>query len=66
MWQDEDFDKHHAAVYYLRVLEVPTPRWSTLLANRRKIPLPKDLPEIEQQRGWSSPISFVPSRGDKK
>ncbi|MGB2469996.1 MAG: DUF3604 domain-containing protein, partial [Flavobacteriales bacterium] len=28
-WQDDDFDADRPAFYYARVLEIPTPRWST-------------------------------------
>jgi len=42
--------------------EVPTPRWSTLLAIENGLPLPKDVPATEQQRGWSSPIWYQSSK----
>jgi len=58
LWMDPEFDPHHFAAYYLRVLEIPTPRWSTLLAVENNLPLPKDVPTTEQQRGWSSPIWY--------
>lgn len=61
VWHDPQFDPRQAAVYYLRVLEIPTPRWSTLLAVRHGLPLPKDVPAAEQQRGWSSPIWYTPA-----
>ncbi len=31
------------AVYYLRALEIPTPRWTTYLAAKRGLPVPDDL-----------------------
>ena len=58
VWKDPEFNPNHLAAYYLRVLEIPTPRWSTLLAIKNGLPLPKDVPATEQQRGWSSPIWF--------
>jgi hypothetical protein len=60
VWHDPQFDPHAAAVYYLRVLEIPTPRWSTLLAARRGQPLPDSVPATIQERGWSSPIWYTP------
>ncbi len=44
MWQDPEFDAGAPAVYYLRVIEIPTPRWSTILSVKRGLPLP---PEVE-------------------
>jgi len=58
VWEDPEFDPHRFAAYYLRVLEVPTPRWSTLLAIQHGLPLPKGVPATEPQRGWSSPIWY--------
>ena len=60
VWKDPDFDPRRYAAYYLRVLEIPTPRWTTLLAVQTDLPLPKDVPPTIQQRGWSSPIWFTP------
>jgi hypothetical protein len=60
VWKDPEFNPKHLATYYLRVLEIPTPHWTTLLAVQNDLPLPKDVPATEQQRGWSSPIWYVP------
>ena len=60
--RDPEFSEKNSAVYYLRVLEIPTPRWSTLLAIHKGVPLPKDIPAAEQQRGRSSPIWYVPAK----
>jgi hypothetical protein len=60
IWKDPEFDPRRFAAYYIRVLEVPTPRWSTLLAIENGLPLPKDVPATEQQRGWSSSIWYTP------
>jgi hypothetical protein len=63
VWTDPEFDPHHFSAYYLRVLEIPTPRWSTLLAIEHGLPIPKGRPAAEQQRGWSSPIWYTPTDG---
>jgi uncharacterized protein DUF3604 len=63
VWRDPDFDRHRYAAYYIRVLEIPTPRWTTLLAVEAGLPLPKDVPSTIQQRGWSSPIWYTPPSG---
>ena len=41
VWHDPEFDPKKPAVYYARTLEIPTPRWSTLLAIKNKLPIPK-------------------------
>ncbi|HEY3949006.1 DUF3604 domain-containing protein [Phenylobacterium sp.] len=60
VWQDPEFDPRTAAVYYARALEIPTPRWSTILAVKEKLPLPTAVPATIQERAWSSPIWFTP------
>ena len=60
VWQDPEFDPKVPAAYYLRVLEIPTPRWSTILAVKRAQPLPADVPATIQERGWTSPIWYTP------
>ena len=63
VWQDPTFDASKPAVYYLRTLEIPTPRWSTILAVKRGLPLPPEVPATLQERGWSSPIWYTPTGG---
>jgi Protein of unknown function (DUF3604) len=61
-WRDPEFDAAKSAVYYARVLEVPTPRWPTLLAAARGLPLPQGMPATLQERAISSPIWYTPAQ----
>jgi hypothetical protein len=61
VWRDPDFDAKRPAVYYARVLEIPTPRWTTILAAHYHLPLPKNRPATIQERAWSSPVWYTPS-----
>ena len=60
VWQDPDFDPAVPAVYYLRVIEIPTARWSTFMALKFEWPHPTDQPTTIQERAWSSSIWYVP------
>ncbi len=59
-WSDPDFDPAQHAFYYLRVLEIPTPRWSTRDAVALGVEIPGGLPASIQERAWSSPIWYTP------
>jgi len=61
VWSDSEFDAGKAAVYYVRVLEIPTPRWTTLLAVKRHLPLPTKRAATIQERAWASPIWYTPT-----
>ena len=50
VWTDPDFDPSQKAFYYARVIEIPTPRWSTYDAFRFGIPLPEGAPTSTQER----------------
>ena len=60
VWTDPEFDPKTPAVYYARGIEIPTPRWSTILAVKRGLPLPTHLPATIQERAISSPIWWTP------
>jgi hypothetical protein len=60
VWTDPDFDAGQKAFYYARVLEIPTPRWSTYDAFRFGIDLPEGAPTSTQERAYTSPIWYTP------
>ncbi|MFM7272563.1 MAG: DUF3604 domain-containing protein, partial [Gammaproteobacteria bacterium] len=61
LWTDPEFDPATPAFYYVRVLEIPTPRWSTYDAHVLKVDAPD--PKVLQERAFSSPIWYSPRAG---
>jgi len=61
VWTDPDFNKGMLAFYYIRVLEIPTPRWTAYDARRYGLKdLPEDIQMLTQERAYSSPIWYTP------
>jgi hypothetical protein len=60
LWKDPQFDPALRAVYYVRVIEIPTPRWTAYDAVRYKVKMSKNVPMITQERAWTSPIWYTP------
>jgi hypothetical protein len=60
VWADPDFDANQKAFYYGRVLEIPTPRWTTYDAKRFGIDIPEGTPTSTQERAYTSPIWYAP------
>ncbi len=64
-WTDPAFDPKASATYYARVLEIPTPRWSTYWAAKLNLPPNPGVPTTVQQRAWTSPIWYTPAEQKK-
>ncbi|HRI20692.1 MAG TPA: DUF3604 domain-containing protein, partial [Panacibacter sp.] len=62
VWTDPDFDASLSAVYYVRVLEIPTPRWTAFDAMRYKVKMDPNVPMIIQERCYTSPIWYTPKK----
>jgi hypothetical protein len=60
VWKDPDFDPKLRAVYYARVIEIPTPRWTAYEAKRFSVKMPKEVPMVTQERAYTSPIWYTP------
>ncbi|MDU8944345.1 DUF3604 domain-containing protein [Ovoidimarina sediminis] len=60
VWADPDFDPARPAVYYARVIEIPTPRWTAYEAKYFGIEAPAESPMITQERAYTSPIWYTP------
>ena len=62
VWKDPDFNASLKAFYYVRVLEIPTPRWTLYDAARFGITMDPKVPMFEQQRAYTSPIWYTPAK----
>ncbi len=61
VWKDPEFDASQRAFYYVRVLEIPTPRWTAYDAKYFGITMPPEVPMKGQERAYTSPIWYTPS-----
>jgi hypothetical protein len=60
VWTDPDFDPEESAVYYARVIEILTPRWTAYDAKYFGLKLPEEIPMITTERAYTSPIWYAP------
>ena len=61
VWEDPDFNRNELAFYYLRVLEIPTPRWTAYDAKFYDVKaVLSETPMVTQERAYSSPIWYTP------
>jgi Protein of unknown function (DUF3604) len=66
VWSDPDFDPSLYAFYYARVLEIPTPRWTTIQAHQLGVAPPNVVSPTVQERAWTSPIWYTPTEDARK
>ncbi len=59
-WVDPDFDRSQRAFYYVRVIEIPKPRWTAYDAKFFKVKMPDYVPMTVQDRAYTSPIWYTP------
>ena len=62
VWEDPEFDADLPAVYYARVLEMPTPRWTAYEQVRFGVTLPPEAEMVTQERAYTSPIWYTPEK----
>jgi hypothetical protein len=60
VWNDPDFDPDVPAVYYARVIEIPTPRWTAYEAKYYGVTMAPEVPMITRERAYTSPIWYTP------
>jgi hypothetical protein len=61
-WEDPDFDSDQSAFYYVRVIEIPKPRWTAYDAKFFNIKMPDDVAMTVQDRAYTSPIWYTPGK----
>ena len=59
-WRDPHFDPTQRAFYYVRALEIPTPRWTTYDAKVFGTKIPDGAPTSIQERAYTSPVWYSP------
>lgn len=57
-WRDPAFDSSQSSFYYVRVLEIPTPRWVLFDKLRLGADLGDEVALTHQERAYTSPIWF--------
>jgi hypothetical protein len=59
-WEDKNFDPNQHAFYYVRVIQLPTARWTLYDEIREGVSYKPGVAKTLQERAWSSPIWYTP------
>ena len=59
-WMDPDFDAKQLAFYYVRVIQIPSPRWTAYDCKRYGITMPDYVPMTVTDRAYTSPVWYTP------
>jgi hypothetical protein len=59
VWADPDFDPSQHAFYYMRVLQLPTARWTFFDTMREGVTFSKEVPTSIVERAWGSPVWYT-------
>ena len=59
-WTDPDFDPDLRAFYYVRVIEIPKPRWTAYDAKYFGVEMDPEVPMTTRDRAYTSPIWYTP------
>ena len=61
-WKDPAFDATQRAFYYVRVIQIPSPRWTAYDQKRYGIKMPDYVPMTVTDRAYTSPIWYTPGK----
>jgi hypothetical protein len=61
-WEDPNFDPSQRAFYYVRVIEIPKPRWTAYDQKFYDIKMPEGTKLTVQDRAYTSPIWYTPQK----
>jgi hypothetical protein len=59
-WKDPDFNADQRAFYYVRVIQIPSPRWTAYDQKRFKVKMADNVPMIVTDRAYTSPVWYTP------
>ena len=61
-WKDPEFDAKQRAFYYVRVIQIPSPRWTAYDCKRYGIKMDDKVPMTVTERAYTSPIWYTPAK----